>query len=326
MRIAIIGAGAIGGWLGARLAADGHDVGMVARGRTLNAIRDAGLRLTSGGETRALKVAASDDPAELGPQEIVFIALKSPALAEAAPLVSRLLTEESIVVPAMNGVPWWFTKGLEGPLEGVMLDAVNPGGRISRAVPSTQVIGCVVHASCSVKEPGHTVHHTGNGLIVGEPAGNSSARLALCQAVLRDAGFDAEPSPRIQRDVWYKLWGNMTMNPVSALTGATGDRILDDDLIVPFMLNVMAEAAEIGSRIGCAITESGSDRMKLTRKLGAFKTSMLQDVEAGRAIEIDSLLGAPREIAAKVGVSTPYMDALHGLARLFASTQARRRR
>lgn len=320
MRIAIIGAGAIGGWLGVRLAADGHEVDMVARGRTLDAIKDMGLRLTSGGETRTVRIAASENPAELGLQEIVFVAVKSPSLAAAAALVSPLLGPETVVVPAINGVPWWFTEGLQGPLEGRILQAVDPNGRISRAIPAARVIGCVVHASCSVKEPGHIVHHMGERLILGEPSGLSSARLGLCQAVLNDAGFDTEQSPRIQRDVWYKLWGNMTLNPVSALTGATCERILDDDLVVGFMLSIMAEAAEIGERIGCSILESGAERMMLARKLGAFKTSMLQDVEAGRPLEIDALLGAPREIAAEVGVSTPYMDGLHGLVRLFAVT------
>jgi 2-dehydropantoate 2-reductase len=175
----------------------------------------------------------------------------------------------------------------------------------------------VVHASSSVAAPGVIAHTAGNRLIVGEPAAGESARLERVADVLRSAGLDVAVSKRIQQDVWYKLWGNMTMNPISALTRATTDRILDDALVRNFALGVMMEARDLGARIGCAIAESGEDRMAVTRRLGAIKTSMLQDVEAGRALEIDALLAGPREIAMKAGLVTPHMDALHGLVRLF---------
>jgi 2-dehydropantoate 2-reductase len=161
-------------------------------------------------------------------------------------------------------------------------------------------------------------HIAGNGLIFGEPGGGESQRLKSLVDLFAGAGFAATASPRIQKDIWYKLWGNMTMNPISALTAATCDRILDDDLVEAFILRVMTEAQEIGARIGCPIEESGRDRIAVTRRLGAFKTSMLQDVEAGRAVELDALLGAPREIGRIVGVKTPDMDTLFGLLRLFA--------
>jgi 2-dehydropantoate 2-reductase len=323
MRIAIVGAGAIGAWIGVRLAEAGETVSVLARGKTLEAIAARGLALTTDGEIRHAKVAVSADARDLGRQDIVIIGVKGPALPDVAPAIAQMLSANSVVLPAMNGVLWWFTEGLEGPLSGEPLDAVDPDGSIAECIPPSQVIGCVVHASCSLAGPGHAVHTNGNRLIIGEPKGERTARIATLFDVLTKAGFAAELSDRIHRDVWYKLWGNMTMNPVSALTGALTDRILDDDLVRTFILAVMAEAKAVGQRIGCPITESGEDRTNVTRRLGAIKTSMLQDVEAGRPLEIDALLGAPRELAAKTGVATPHMDALHGLVRLFAANRAR---
>ncbi|HTW36007.1 MAG TPA: 2-dehydropantoate 2-reductase [Rhizomicrobium sp.] len=323
MRVAIVGAGAIGAWIGVRLADAGLRVGVLARGKTLEAIAAHGLALTAGGEVRHAKVAVSADAGDLGPQDLVILGVKAPALAAVAPSVAKLLGRDAVVLPAMNGVLWWFTEGLEGPLSGEPLDAVDPDGSIAELIPPSSVIGCVVHASCALAGPGHAIHQNGNRLIIGEPSGERTPRVARIHEALTKAGFGAELSDRIHRDVWYKLWGNMTMNPVSALTGALTDSILDDDLVRTFILAVMAEAKEVGQRIGCPIAESGEDRTKVTRKLGPIKTSMLQDVEAGRALEIDALLGAPRELAAKTGVATPHMDALHGLARLFAANRAR---
>ena len=181
------------------------------------------------------------------------------------------------------------------------------------------VIGCVVHATCSVVEPGLGRHGFGRGLIIGEPGGGTSARVSALAERLDAAGFETTVSPRIQADVWYKLWGNMTMNPMSALTGATCDRLLDDPLLDRFTLAIMAEAAAIGEKIGCPIRQSGEERNAVTRKLGAFKTSMLQDVEAGKPLEIDALLTAVSEIGGRVGVATPSTDALLGLTRVFAA-------
>lgn len=323
MRIAIVGAGAIGSWLGVRLAEAGQTVSVLARGKTRDAIGQHGLVLTASGKTSSAKVAVSDKAHDLGHQDLVVIAVKGPALADVAPAIAQLFQSDTAVLPAMNGVQWWFTEGLEGPLSGEPLDAVDPDGRIADLIPPARVIGCVVHASCSLAAPGHAIHTNGNRLIIGEPNGETTTRLAGTRDVLAAAGFGVEVSGGIHKDVWYKLWGNMTMNPISALTGALTDRLLDDELVRGFALSVMGEASEIGRRIGCPIAESGEDRMKVTRKLGGIKTSMLQDVEAGRPLEIDALLGAPRELAAKTGVATPNMDALHGLVRLFAANRAR---
>jgi 2-dehydropantoate 2-reductase len=323
MRIAIVGAGAIGTWIGVRLAESGQTVSVLARGKTLEAIASHGLALTRGGEVRHAKVAVSADAGDLGPQDLVILGVKAPALAAIAPSVARMLDSETVVLPAMNGVLWWFTEGLEGPLSGEPLDAVDPDGSIADLIAPERVIGCVVHASCSLAGPGHAIHTNGNRLIIGEPKGDRTKRVLRVHDALTKAGFGSELSDRIHREVWYKLWGNMTMNPISALTGALTSEVLDDDLVRTFIWSVMAEAKEVGQRIGCPIAESGEDRTKVTRKLGPIKTSMLQDVEAGRALEIDALLGAPRELAAKTGVATPNMDALHGLVRLFAANRAR---
>lgn len=318
MRIAIVGAGAIGTWLGVRLANAGQQVSVLARGETLAAVRQQGLRLVIGGKTQVATVAASDRASELGQQDLVVLAVKGQALASVAASAAALLGKDTAIYSAMNGVPWWFFHGLPVAGAPTSLSSVDPDGRVSQFMPPARVLGGVVHASCSVQTPGCAVHKSGNGLIIGEPAGGASARLDAVVAALRSADFDVTVSPQIQKDIWYKLWGNMTMNPISALTSATSDFILDDALVSGFILRVMMEAAEIGARIGCPIAESGEDRMAVTRKLGAFKTSMLQDAEAGRSLEIDALVAAPREIGKMFGVATPNMDALHGLIRLFA--------
>ncbi|HQZ55931.1 MAG TPA: 2-dehydropantoate 2-reductase [Ottowia sp.] len=322
-KICIYGAGAIGGWLGARLAAQGGAVSAVARGATLAALRTHGLRLREAGADgavaeRAFAVQASDSPFDLGPQDLVIVAVKAPAMAEVARAIAPLLGPDTAVLTAMNGVPWWFLQGFGGPLAGTRLESVDPGGAIAQAIDARRVIGCVVHASCSVDEPGVIRRHFGNGLIVGEPAGGDTPRLASLAALLRQAGFDTTVSAQIQKDVWYKLWGNMTINPISAFTGATADRILDDDLARGFVSAVMLEAREIGARIGVPIDQTPEDRHAVTRKLGAFKPSMLQDVEAGRSVELDALVASVRELGQLTGVATPFTDALLGLARLHA--------
>lgn len=319
-RIAIVGAGAIGGCLGARLAAlDDVRVGAVARGATLAALRAHGWRLDAGGELLQTPVnGLAEDPAALGEQDLVVVAVKQPALPALAPRLAPLVGPHTVVLPAMNGVPWWFGHGLPGSAAGMQLATVDPGGVCARALPPEQVVGCVVHLAALVAEPGRVLLKMGQGLIVGEPLGGTSARLEAVSALLRRAGFDVTVSPAIHRDTWYKLWGNITMNPVSALTGATADAILDDPQVRALCSAVMEEVAAVGARIGCGIDQTPEDRHAVTRKLGAFKTSMLQDVEAGRAIELDGIVGVVREIAGQVGVATPFLDALFGLTRLMA--------
>jgi 2-dehydropantoate 2-reductase len=293
-------------------------VSAVARGATLEALRREGWRLRIGGELlRAPLSGADSDPAKLGAQDLVVIAVKAHAMSKVAAAIEPLLGPDTIVLPAMNGVPWWFGDGLP-VMGGAPLESIDPGGAIAAAIPVRRVVGCVVHASAAVTEPGLIVHKMGHGLIIGERGGEESTRVRDLRALLANAGFDVTLSPRIRNDVWYKLWGNLTMNPISALTGATADRILDDPLVRAFCSAAMTEAATIGERIGCRIEQSPEDRHAVTRKLGAFKTSMLQDAEAGRAIELDAIVAAVREIGARVGVATPNIDALLGITRLFA--------
>ena len=322
MKVTIFGAGAIGGFLGTRLAQSGCEVAAVARGATAAALRAHGWRLRTGNNTVAMPARVAEKPSELGPQDLVVVAVKGPALASVAAAISPLLDRDTIVMTAMNGVPWWFFNGFGGEHAGMRLTSIDPDGSIAAAIPAHHVVGCVVHASCASPEPGLTRHNVGNRLIIGEPSsghnGADSPRMRTLAETLAGAGFDVEISACIQRDVWYKLWGNMTMNPVSALTGATVDRVLDDSLVNGFCLEVMREAAAIGARIGCPIEQSGEDRNAVTRELGAFKTSMLQDVEAGKPVEIDVLLSAAREIGQLVGERTPQLDALLGLSRLHA--------
>jgi 2-dehydropantoate 2-reductase len=213
-------------------------------------------------------------------------------------------------------VPWWFGQGIAA-LGDAPLASVDPGGRIAAAVPLHHVVGCVVHVSTSAPQPGLVQHRMGQGLVIGEPGGGASPRVNRLGELLTGAGFDVTVSGSIRRDIWYKLWGNLTMNPVSAITGATCDRLLDDPLVRGFCSAVMHEAATIGAQVGCEVTQDPEERHAVTRKLGAFKTSMLQDVEAGRQIELDAIVTAVYEMGRRLGVVTPHIDALLGLTRLF---------
>ena len=316
MKVAVVGLGAVGGLIAARMAGAGHAVSALARGQTLARVRERGLVVDSAGKRSVARIAVADDAHALGPQELVVIALKAPALAALVPQIALLLGPTTVVLPAMNGVPWWFMPAAapaEPPLE-----SVDAGGRLLARLPIARVLGCVVHLAASCPEPGLVRHTFGERLIVGEPTGGDSARVRAVCAALAEAGFETEASADVRREVWYKLWGNMTMNPVSALTGAESNAILDDPLVHAFMMDTMAEAAAIGERIGCPIVQSGEERMGLARKLGSFKTSMLQDTEACRAIELDAIVGAVHEIGGRVGVATPHIGALLGLTRLMA--------
>lgn len=313
MKIGIIGAGAIGGWIAARLALAGNDVSVLARGATLKALEE-GLSIVEHGTMERADVAASADARQFGLQDLVVIAVKAPALAETAELALPMIGPDTLIVPMLNGVPWWF-------LEGEPLQSIDPGGRIAAALPQTQLIGCVVHAACRRIAPNAVEVVHADKLIIGEPNGEASDRLARLSALLDGAELRPESTGNIRRAIWYKLWGNMTMNPVSGLTLATADRILGDATLKPFILACMAEAAEIGGAIGCPISESGQDRMAVTARLGAFRTSMLQDVEAGRAIELEALVGAPREIGRRVGIATPSIDTLYALTKLMAESR-----
>ncbi|MES2685428.1 MAG: 2-dehydropantoate 2-reductase [Pseudomonadota bacterium] len=317
-KVCIYGAGAIGGWLGVKLAQAGCSVSVVARGATLTALQQHGLRLQQGEDVKSVQVEASADPAVLGVHDLVIIAVKAPALADVARAVAPLIGPDTVVLTAMNGVPWWFFEGFGTQYAGTRLKAVDPDGAIARAIPAKHIIGCVVHASCSLNSPGFVKNHFGNKLIIGEPSGDKTPRVQALAALLEKAGHEVAVSEQIQKDTWYKLWGNMTVNPISAFTGATTDLILGDPLVRDFISKVMLEAKEIGARIGIPIDQQPEDRHAVTLKLGAFKTSMLQDVEAGKAVELDALVTVVKELGELTHVPTPFTDALLGLSRLHA--------
>lgn len=307
--VGIVGAGAIGGWIAAKLALAGHQVSIVARGATREAIERGGLMLSEQGESRSAPVTVSSDAAALGAQDVLVIAVKAPSFAQAAEAARGMIGPDTRIVPMLNGVPWWFVPG--EPLR-----SVDPDGRVEAALPLAQVIGCVIHASCRRTGPNAVEVGHADKLILGEPDGGLSERILNLAALFEGAGINVEQSDNVRRAIWYKLWGNMTINPISALTRATADRILASDALKPFILAAMAEAAAVGAAIGCPIEESGEDRMAVTARLGAFKTSMLQDIEAGRRLELEALLGAPCEIGARAGVPTPRIDALYALTKL----------
>jgi 2-dehydropantoate 2-reductase len=319
-KVCVYGAGAIGGWIGARLAGAGCELSAVARGATLDALRLHGFQLRQDGMDSVHPVLASDSPGEIGVQDLVVIAVKAPALLQVARHIGPLIGPSTVVLSAMNGIPWWFLQGFGGRFQGQRLHAVDGCGEIGAAIPEHCVIGCVVHASCAA-QTGCVHHHFGNKLMIGEPSGEHSARVTQLAALLQRAGFDASVSAQIQKDIWYKLWGNMTVNPISALTGATTDLIMGDELVRGFASNVMLEAKEIGARIGIVIDQQPEDRHAVTRKLGAFKTSMLQDFEVGKPLELDALVTVVKELGVLTGVQTPFTDALLGLSRLQARTR-----
>ena len=303
MNICVVGAGAIGGWVAARLALAGHTVmALTTRGPL------ASLTITDGDDSRDVAFARFDAPPQL-----LVIATKATALPGAAPALAPLVGQDALILPMLNGVPWWF-------VDGEPLRSVDPSGAIAAALPLDRIIGCVVHASCFRPAPDRIVVKHADKLIIGEPRGGGSARTETLRATIEDAGIRCDASDNIRRAIWYKLWGNATINPLSALTRATADKILADPECRAWMLEGMGELAAIGAFIGCPIAESGEDRMKVTARLGAFRTSMLQDVEAGRPVELEALLGAPREIARRNGIATPALDRLYGVTRLMAAS------
>ncbi len=325
-KVAIVGVGAIGGvflgWLGSRLQPGRIQLSALARGETLRSLRTQGLTLVDAdGVAHQVPVHASDTHADIGPQDLIIVSVKGPSMPQVAQLLGTMLAAHTVVLVAMNGVPWWFFDGLPGECAGLQLQAVDPGGITAAALPTSHVLGCVVHVSATAPQPARIERIKNNQLIIGEPGGGITNRVRAVTSLLQDAGFQVQQSERIQRDLWFKLWGNMTMNPVSALTGATCDRILDDPLVRSFCSAVMLEAQAIGQRVGCGIDQVPEDRHAITRSLGAFKTSMLQDVQANRPIELDALVGAVREIGQHLGLATPSIDALFGLTRLMARSK-----
>lgn len=326
LRVCVVGAGAIGGYLAARFAAvPGIALTVLARGAQLAAIRAGGLRLLEQGQETRVALVADDDPARLGEQDVLVIALKAHALADAAATLAPLVGPRTILVPAINGVPWWYPEAVGGPLAGRRLASVDPDGSLARILPPSQVLGCVLHMASSQGVPG-TVHKgAGRLVILGRPACAGEAVAAGEARVARlvaDAGLELQRTGRIVDEVWMKLWGNMTMNPISALTHATCDLILDDPLTQRLTYEVMREAARIGAALGIDLGMSPEQRAAITRQLGRFKSSMLQDLEAGRTLEVEALVGAPYEIAGLVGLEAPWLGMLYGLVRQLAQDVA----
>jgi 2-dehydropantoate 2-reductase len=314
-RVCVVGAGAVGGLIAARLALSGVHVSVVARGAHLERIRAHGIELVAGETPAVAAVRAESDPAALGAQDVLVIGLKAHQLLESAATLAPLVGHETVIVPALNGVPWWFLHGFGAKLAGTRLAAVDPDGAIARALPPKNVVGAVVHLSSAVAAPGVIQRGAGNLLLLGEPSREASARLETTVALLRQAGFDAQPTRDIQREVWVKLWGNMNMNPISALTGSTADVIMDDPLTAQLVREVMTEAAAVGRALGIDMGMTIDERFAVTRKLGAFKTSMLRDFEAGRPSEIDAILAAPCEIGDRLGIAMPWSKTVLGLVR-----------
>ena len=303
INVAVIGAGAIGGWAAARLALAGTQVMALNSRGALDKIEivEAGISTVATFGTFE------------GPADLVIVAVKATALAAAAEASGGLIGPDTLILPMLNGVPWWFVDQLQ-------LRSIDPDGSIAAALPTRQVVGCVVHVSCSRSSSGTVLVKNADKLIIGELGGEESRRIAVLYSLLDRAGLRPDLTGNVRRAIWYKLWGNATINPLSALTRAPCDRILAEPELRKWMLEGMAELAAIGAAIGCPITESGEDRIRVTERLGSFKTSMLQDVEAGRRIELEALLGAPREIAEKLGIKTPALDRIYGATRLMAES------
>ena len=318
-KICIYGAGAVGGMIGTRLALAGAEVSVVARGQTLKIIQANGLRLITGEQTLTGSVKAVAEPAALGIQDYVIVAVKAPALRQIAQRIQPLIGPRTAVVTAMNGIPWWFFHNDNGPLRGRSLKAVDPDGSIARNIPADQTLACVVYFGATTERPGvirHTVH---NRLLIGENDNRLTPRLLRLGDWLRRAGFDAVETTDIRREIWLKLWGNLTTNPISLLTEATVDRIVGDPLVETLIRRMMEEAAAIGDAIGVHPALTVDEMIAKARTFGPVKTSMLQDLERGTPVEIDALLTVTRDIGAMVNVPTPFIDSVLGLARLRAA-------
>ena len=313
MRICIFGAGAVGGFIGGMLAAAGHEVSLLARGQHLAALRANGLIVETGGRRLASRPRVSDRPADLGAQDYVIVAVKGPALPAAVRTIGPLLGAETAVVFAMNGIPWWFFHGLGGAYEGRVLESVDPDGSLAASLGVQRIIGCVVHVGCSVPEPGLIRHSSGNVFILGPPHGGTSDRCQVLSRAFNAAGLKTEASPRIQQDIWMKFLGNMSMGPVSVLANSTLLAIAEDPGARKVCIDMMVEAIAVGAKFGLDPGMTAEQRVDLGADLGHFKTSMLQDFEKNRPMEIDSFLSAPIEMAQLAGVPVPTIETVHRL-------------
>lgn len=312
MKICIYGAGAIGGFLGVRLAQAGHDVSMIARGDHLAALRDKGCTLESGGERVTVHPECSDDPATLGPHDFVVVAVKAPALPSVLSAIGPLLGPETAVVTAMNGIPWWFFDGF-GMDGRVRADWLDPDGSLAAAVPSGRIIGCVVHAGASVPEPGLIRHAADDRFLLGEASGEQTDRCRALADAITEAGLRGVMVDDIRREIWIKLLGNFNFGAISVLTGATNEQIATDPGIRKLCVETFEEAARVGLALGLEPGMDAEERIDLGGSLGAFKTSMLQDFTRGRPLEIDTITRPVSEFGRQLGIPTPQCDALLAL-------------
>lgn len=313
MKICIYGAGAIGGYMGVMLKRGGLDVSLVARGAHLDAIKSRGLTLVTKTETITEHMPASRDPRDLGRQDVVIIALKAHQAWESAEDLKPLLGSQTAVVTAQNGVPWWYFHGLEGPHADLRLRSVDPGDRQWNAIGPQRVIGCTVYPATEITEPGVIKHIYGDQFGLGEPNRQESARLTRFADAIAAGGMKPRVFTDIRDDIWLKLWGNLCFNPISALTHATLDIVATEPGTRALARNMMLEAQEIGETLGARFRVDVDRRIDGAAGVGAHRTSMLQDLDKGRPLEIDALLTAVQEMGRLVGVHTPYIDAVLGL-------------
>ncbi|AZO70998.1 MULTISPECIES: 2-dehydropantoate 2-reductase [unclassified Mesorhizobium] len=319
MRITVFGAGAIGGYLAAKLAIAGNvDLSIVARGAHLEAIEANGLRLIEDGKEQATRVRAAARAEELGAQDYVVLALKAHSLAPALGQIAPLLGEGTAVVTMQNGVPWWYFYRARGALEGTRLNAVDPGGTIWQRIGPKRVIGSVVYPAVEVDAPGLIRHVEGTRFSLGEPSGEKSERVAALARELVKAGLQAPVREDIRSEIWVKLWGNLSFNPISALTGSTLAAIVADQGTRALAHAMMLEAQAIGESLGVRFPVSVDRRIKGAGDVGEHKTSMLQDLERGRPMEIDALVSAVQELGRLTGQPTPAIDSVLALVRRLA--------
>lgn len=324
MKIAIVGAGAIGGYLGAKLSLAGEDVTFIARNRNLAAINARGFKLIleDGREQHAATVRAVQAMAEAGPQDAVLLTVKAHQVKDLLPELRALFGPATLVVTMINGLPWWYFHKLAGPHEGRQLESVDPGGVIARHIEPERVIGSVVYPAAELVEPGVVKVIEGNRFTLGEPDGSRSPRIEALSQALMKAGFKAPVSKDIRGEIWVKLWGNLSFNPISALTHATLQDICRDPGTRELAANMMREAQTLAEKLGVEFKVSLDKRIAGAEAVGAHKTSMLQDVEAGRALELEALVGSVRELGRITGTPTPTIDAVYALARLLDKTLA----
>jgi len=316
MKICIYGAGAIGAYLGAELAATDNEVSLVARGPHLEAMRANGLTLQIGDEERNVVVNCTNDPATLGPQDYVIITLKAHSVAAILQQIQPLLGDDTAVVTAQNGILWWYFHALPGPWENHRLETADPGGKIWNAIGPERAIGCVVYPSCEIVRPGVVRHLDGNRFMLGEPDGTKSERVVALGRALTEAGLKAPVRKKIRDDIWLKLLGNATFNPISVLTGATLEQMGTDPGVRDIVQNMMTEAQDVATELGVKFALSIDKRIDGGAQVGAHKTSMLQDLEAGRPLELDALVASVTETGRLVGVPTPTIDMILALVRL----------